>query len=864
MTAFAASNGLTNYFDSYTGGSVNATLDTYTISAGSKLVVRTDTYACANHTVAFGSLDNVAYSGQGGELQFDPTYVRVIAYTGGSGNSPAFGAAISQGGVSGVFLGAWTTWQVDNILPGAAIGATGFIKIGGKTGGNFAAGALTGITATASGPDVQGWIEVRGADTATINVPRTGKVSSVGAWFELGTTNGTRGQILPCPTTGSLAGIMAGCWIETAAGSGIYERYAGAGSTVSATFPTDARGKVVWQSTAGIRIGNDGTNGVGYLPPTGCKVRIPATILTCVTRTTSGSGARVLPNATLATRQEFVTTAAADLDLNAVVCMWNANFSQAYRVRIRDTVVSDGIVLNEIATPLDVDNLIIAPTQAQVLGGQPLAVTSCFAGGSVKNVTAARYTAAAAGVYVSSAMYVTGVTFENVRSLSLATRGTGTTGAWTVTSAIGVKWINCESICGRMLLMMSKGCEVRDLKYADALAATGTANPQYAVDIQQGCDDILVSGGSSLGNLANVHPYSGWVSASASYNLKIRNFGTYAAPYDCGSANAMGVIYNSGGNNANVKLQRCYATLTRTGPYATVNSDTNVQIDNIAGDYADTSVLAFLNAEVRSAALTGATTGQTSVYGTHWLSRFTSTTAGILELVCNEPTDLSASQCQIVAGTPQFNGQGSVLLTKVGDEVVWETSGFIRGYTAFTNSAPVLTGTNVTYSAGASWGNHNVYFQVDVGSGYGGTWLNFTAANLVANVISSTTGFRLKLRIVCAVAAVGNVLTNLRVNLTTTSAAQSTELYPLDTFTLAVTGLLPGSDVVVRSAGTSTILASVDANVGTIWNYVYETSSNVDIDVILPGYVIVPFRNLLVPAANSSLPVSQLVDRNYA
>ena len=140
---------------------------------------RTDSYACANHSVAFGSLDTVTFTGTGGELRFDPTYVREVAYTAGSGVSPAYGAAISQGAVTGVFLGAWANWQSEPIVPGVAIPATGFIKIGGKAGGNFAAGVLTGVTATASGADVQSWIEVRGPDVGTITVPRIGKVTSV-------------------------------------------------------------------------------------------------------------------------------------------------------------------------------------------------------------------------------------------------------------------------------------------------------------------------------------------------------------------------------------------------------------------------------------------------------------------------------------------------------------------------------------------------------------------------------------------------------------------------------------------------------------------------------------------------------------
>ena len=863
MTAFVASNGLTNYFESYTAGSVNATLDTYAVSAGSKLVVRTDTYACTNHSVAFGSLDTVSFSGQGGELQFDPTYVRVIPYTGGSGNSPAFGATISQGGVSGVFLGAWTTWQVDNILPGAAIGATGFIKIGGKAGGNFAAGALTGITATASGPDVQGWIEVRGADTATITVPRIGKVSSVEAWFEVGTTNGTRGQILPCPTTGNVAGVLAGCWIETAAGSGVYERFNGAGSMVAlSTFPTDERGKVVWQTTGGIRIGNDGTNGVGYLPPTGCKVRIPATILTCCTRTASGSGARVLPSATLTTRQEFVTTGAGDFDLNSVMCTWYANFTQAFRVKLRNCTFNDTLVQSEIASPLDIDNVIVGPTQAQL--NLALNASSCFAGGLVKDSLFARFSLAASGAYVNSANYLTGVVFQNVRARTVTLRGNATTGTWTSTQAVNCKWNNCQNIGGRLFMLAAQSCEVNDLAYADGLVATTATNPHYAVDILTGSNGVTVKGGSSLANIANVHPYNGWVASTASYNIKMRLFGTAAAPYNCGSANQMGVLFNSGGNNAEIKLQRCYATLTRVGTYVFVNSDDGVVVENIAGDYADTSTVAALNATIKNAGLSAATTGQVSVYGSHWLTRFTAATGGFAEITCNEPTAASAGQCQAVAGSPQFNSSGSVLLTKIGDEVIWEMPYFAVGYTAFSNVAPTVTGTNVTYSANARWGNHDLYFQVDTGAGYGGTWLNLTAAALIANTFNSTTGFKLKIRAVCAVAAATNAITNMRVALTSTTTDQQTKLYPLDTFTLSVTGLVSGSDVVIRSAGTSTILASVDGNVGTIWNYVYETPTNVDIDVILPGYVIVPFRNLLVPAANSSLPVSQLVDRNYA
>jgi len=83
-------------------------------------------------------------------------------------------------------------------------------------------------------------------------------------------------------------------------------------------------------------------------------------------------------------------------------------------------------------------------------------------------------------------------------------------------------------------------------------------------------------------------------------------------------------------------------------------------------------------------------------------------------------------------------------------------------------------------------------------------------------------------------------------------------------YSLTFTGLVSGSDVVVRAAGTSTILASVDSNAGTTWAYVYETPEAIDVDVIKPGYVPKPLlRNYTPSAQDSSLPVSQLLDRNY-
>lgn len=852
MTAFTVNGGAITNWDSLAGGSVNATLDSYAISNNTTLLIDTDSYQCAGHSTAFGSLDTVTFSGVGGTLRISGQNVRVIPFTGGSGTVPAIGTTISQGGVSGTLLGVWSGWQVEPTAAAAAMPATGYIKIKNKTGGDYAAGALTGITATAGGPDVVGWIEVRGADTATITVPRIGKFEVNGDWFELGTTNGARGQILPCPTTGTVAGVFPGVWIETAAGSGVYERFTGVGNMVAASAtPTDERGKIVWQTTGGIRIGSDGTNNVGFLPPTGCKVRIPNVILTCCTRTAGGSGARVTPNGTLVTRQEFVTSSAGDLDLSHTVCQWYCNFTQPFRTKIYNSCINDTLVISEQSAALDIDNLIIAPTQANL--NFALNLVSNFGGGTVANVQATRFSMAASGAYVCVANYNKGVTFSAVKVQTLLNRGNAATGTWTATQNQDCVWTGCKNIGGRIVLIGDVRGVFTSLSYADAFSGTtGTTNGHYAIDRSVGCIGNVVTGFANL--VTNSHPYNGIVTSANSYDLTIKEIGTFASPYTMGSANASGLIVNGGGNNDGITLKRIYTSNSRTGPWAFLNSDTGILIENVNGDYADASVMAGLNATIKGSALTSATTGQVSVYGTHWRDLFISATAGKVEISCNEPTSASASQCAITAGTPKFNSAGQVLLTTIGDQVTWEMPYFAKGHTALANSAPVLTGTltaNLTYE-----------YQLDTGSGFG-TLKTLNAANLSAETIDPAVGFKLRIIATCATANATNALTQIRVITVTTSTAQSTNLYPLATVTLTLTGLVTGTDVTILEAGTETVLSNNEDVAGTSFDFIYETPQAVDIVFNKPGYFPEAVRNFTLGSADASLPITQKPDPSY-
>jgi hypothetical protein len=537
------------------------------------------------------------------------------------------------------------------------------------------------------------------------------------------------------------------------------------------------------------------------------------------------------------------------------------NFSQAFYVKYKSCAINDAMILSEIASPLDVDDCIVSPTQAQV--NTTLQVFSCFAGGTLKNSTFQRFSLASSGTYVASLNNITGITFSNNLIGSLLLRANATTGCISSTQPVDCIFNDNTFVGGRGLFVGAQRCKFNNTAYYDHTITTTTSstNPMSVLEFTTGGSGNVVDG--VLLPLPNNGPYTALVTVNACYSTTVQEIGLPATPLTM-TATVTGLGVNSIGNSDGIFIKRMYLANTRSGPYVFVNSDNNVLIENCGGDYADTSVIASLNTTVKNAALTGATTGQVSVYGTHWMTRFTSATAGFAEILCNEPTVKSAPQCFASGGTPQFNSSGSVLLTKVGDQVTWEMPFFAIGYTAFTNSAPVITGTNVTYSTGARWGNHDLEFQVDTGSGYGGTWLALTAANLIAQTFNSTTGFKLKVRATCAVASATNLITNMRVALTTTATDQQTKLYPLSINTVTFAGLPTGCDVVVLTAGSSTVLAQADAHPLTSYGFVYEGTPTIDVGFIKPGYVPFYIRNLTLGSTDTSIPVALTIDRNYS
>ena len=299
---------------------------------------------------------------------------------------------------------------------------------------------------------------------------------------------------------------------------------------------------------------------------------------------------------------------------------------------------------------------------------------------------------------------------------------------------------------------------------------------------------VLIDGFSWYTATANQHPDTCIVYCSFTQNLKVRNIGTYASPLTAGSSNAMLYLCNDAGNSYNLQFKRCYLNLIATTFYNAVNSSKKVEIANCEGNTSAYKALVAgaLDMEVKNCGLLGTGFGVVpasllSIYGSMFAHIFTSSTAGRLQLLFNEPSAANAAYVTTnfttsATGTSGFNSGGGVALINSGDSIICEFPWKIIGVDSFNNTAPTITtSTNMTLE-----------FQINTGAGYGGTWLAFTAANLIAQTVDEVAGFYLKIRATANATSASNLLTRVSCITDSNATAQAIQ-YPLDVVPVSIT-----------------------------------------------------------------------------
>lgn len=834
-----------NYDDAAISGLLNGELITLN---NSNLIINSDV-RWAQQAAVLGSI--TISTTLGGSVLVDGRDVWWIPFDASSGNVPALGTAGVQncdGGTSlatGEFLGIWSALGTAPLASGSPIPSTGFIKFRSKVGNfldneiiNLPGGANVTVNSITGGR--RGWIHVVGAEAGAVTVPRLGTFQTRGDWFELGETNGSDDQTFQFPVTDNCPAIQ----IETAPGSGVYEWYLNAGSrwgTATVFVPTDARGKYFGQDNATgiITIARRVSNACGFKPASGCKVRIPNII---VSSSTNANWNLNTINATAATRYDFVTTSAGNIDIEGIIGTWFLSFASAFAVRVVNSALLQTLTISNTASTTTLDNVAVGLNAALELS--PVTLSNLFSGGLIRDVRAARYASSGTGQFVFSVtdceqLNFTRVIGELFGSTTAVTRGNATVYSFFFTRANNFTMESCVGICGRLDFSQCANVNSNNYLFAEGINGTtpNNVNPISAIVVSNASINIDINGFSSFANIANQHPYTGLLSITNAYFITFRNVGTASVPYNMGSANACGVIATLA-TATNLVFRRIYTQNTRTAPFSTANTVQGVVMDNVWGDGADSQQILALNVTPKGCRWTRSLTGGASVYGRHWEDAFISATAGFILIAMNEPLAATADQVEATAGTPAFTSGGQVAMRTLGDQVTWTCPYFVLGYTSLTNVAPTITGTNTA--------NFSFEYQIDIGSGFS-AWKTMNAANLSGETISPLVGFRLKVRATVTVANSANALTFISIAGTTNSTDQQIQ-YPLPFDAAAsITGIIAGSRIQIYNVTTATELRN-EIVPGTSFTFGYYNGIEAS-----PGDVI-RIRLAYVNGANARLP----------
>jgi hypothetical protein len=846
------------------GGTARTAGETWALN-GAKLTIRTDTRWHANAPASMtGSLGTVTCSPTlGGQFEIIGTNVRWMPFDTGSGTVPAIGTTVSQGGVSGYFLGVWADYTSAPTAVGAAMPATGYIKFREVTGGTFAAGALTGISANATSADVRGWLEVVMDNSSGISTSAIGRsITMSGDWFILGTTNGTPGQQFQVPVNGGgTVTPLSGLSIETSPGSGVYEWYPAQDATsgfAPANITTDIRAKVVQLLTSGtVRIGHNGTSNTGFTPPSGCAVRVPNIFLRMCT--TAARQTNTAPT-NMGLRPFFGGSAVVGFDavVDKVMSDWNMTPYYATALTLTNSIIRDSMTIGFNQKPLTVTNVLFATTTSYVAPNvvtsmaQPVTFTDCKF-----------HTTASGSSNHLNLTDTTGFVFANCDFVHYSSANNQRT-TLSLLRCKNITFNTIRTLSAHWAITTSSAIRINGIDYIDHgrgnTSLFGTTSGLFAMTAAT--NDVVVDGITFGygGTLTNVQPYFRILDTSNCYNVTVRNAGTISAPLYCGTSTAIAPTFlHSTTNDVNIRIQRMFFNFLgniQTGN--SPNDSNNLLYEHCYGATAvSNGITKGRDSTYRSLGYGGTNAATPLIAGTHFQDYFTSNTAGGIVWLANAITTASSAYntLSVASSSSGFSANGTLTMKNAGDYIISETPYFIKGVTGFANTTATVTAT----------GSYTYEYQIDIGSGWNGTWKTVNGANLSAETVSPS-GVKLKLRITATGSASTNLLTRVTIATVSTLAAQTANVYPMDTNTLGFTNLVAGSEVRVyqgTNPATAVEIGGVESTSGSTFSFSHSSGGQAGVIAIFAmGYqpIYLPYT---FKSTDDSILIQQVVDRNY-
>ena len=527
-----------------------------------------------------------------------------------------------------------------------------------------------------------------------------------------------------------------------------------------------------------ITIARRASNACGYKPVSGLRVRIPNVWLSN-TNTANYAGNALYGS--VSTRYEIQASLGGVVDFSECVCNWYINTPNAYSMNIENFAGTNCggslVVIGNSPTRNTITNAGFGCEGLQA--ATVVTISNAFAGLTMTDCRASRAWAGDVGSQITYSLadcadvIMTDCQAEQFeQAAGGTTHGNNDKRAFSLSRVAGITLTRPVCLGGEFYFSDVTGAVITDAVWGDNLSTTTqTTNGITVATLTSFTLGMKWTGLSWFGGgtIANIHPYDYLFSLSSQSNgNRFRSMGTPASPLPA-TVNLPSGISNVSQSTDN-EFNRIYLEGHRTAIAASSASAYRNITDNCWGTPATGGYIGGNDTRLRGCREAMGTTGQSSIYGSHWADFFTGTTTGRLIIAANEPSAASAAQCYVTAGTPKFTGAGSVSMSALGDQLVWEMDYLMLGYTSFANIAPTITGTLTT--------NMGYEFQWSTGGAWSGTWLTLDAATLSGlAAINPATGIKLKVRATTTTADPTNAITFIRIDLVTDATSQL-EVYP--------------------------------------------------------------------------------------
>lgn len=687
---------------------------------------------------------------------------------------------------------------------------------------------------------------------------------------------------------------------------------------------TNAYSRFVQCTGALIRIGSDGTNNIGALPVSGAKVRIPNIFLQQNTTLARASTAK--PNATIGTRFETVLTGAGVININKASVCWYLNMLQPYSVDMVDVAVADSILIQECASavnwnsggtgttnPLDTPGMVLTTC----LAGGTLQNLRIGRSGTIGSSDNAATIANCIGQTFNNCFYYQGTLRTNATlgfalNISQSTDLTfidctfcPSTALQTCSVCTFTNTVTIDRMVSTTLTTYPTSCFVLTAKCANitinGISQGGYSNvqPYNSLVSITACDNIKVRNIGTPGSRLNLGGTNAsryiWQLGGNNNNIELKRI------YTSGAATSAGTALNS---DKNITIQNVWGgAADKVVGSGTVDAPLNATWKGNYGE-SGTPQASF-----------------TSVYGSHFWDSFISATAGRQGIIMNEATAETASYVSL-AGTSEFTSAGSLYLPNANDTCEWIWPHYVLGITSITIANPTVTGGTsvadrlrfqyqIDKNNGSGFGSyHNLRYPCAGGSGTSGQFTftvtdatgveigdyafgtgvgtNARVTNIASNTItvnvansatvsgivvfnqlpfegsiSSTNGYKLKVKVTVLTTSTSNTLTGFYFGTTTDATAQQTQ-YPLELVPVTLTGLKNPTEVrIFNTATTTEITGQESITSGTYTAYIdVGTYPIVDISILALGYQNTRLLGLSI-GTGLNIPVQQQLDRQY-